>query len=97
MATTGLVSLTAPIDPKNGASKAKTPPSDATVQYPPVAGSAAMPTMGLLSLTPAHRPVEAGVAEGEHPAVGRHGPVARDRWPRRAGRGGDADHGRGQA
>ncbi len=51
MATTGLLSLTAPIDPKNGASKENTPPSEATVQYPPVAGSAAMPTMGLLSLT----------------------------------------------
>src|ERR1700686_1265188 len=51
MATTGLVSFTAPIDPKNGASNANTPPSEATVQYPPVAGSAAMPTMGLLSFT----------------------------------------------
>ena len=51
MPTTGLASLTAPIDPKNGASKANTPPSEATVQYPPVAGSAAMPTMGLFSLT----------------------------------------------
>ena len=41
-----------PIEPKNGALKAKTPPSDATSQYPPVAPSAAMPTTGLLSFRP---------------------------------------------
>ena len=32
MATTGFERRVPPMDPKNGASKAKTPPSDATVQ-----------------------------------------------------------------
>ena len=35
-----------PVLPRNGASKLKMPPSAATSQYPPVAGSAAMPTTG---------------------------------------------------
>ena len=93
MATTGLVSLTAPIDPKNGASKANTPPSDATVQYPPVAGSAAMPTMGLLSL---RRPWTRGTAA--LPKVKIPPSEATVQYPVpsapvRVGGGGDADHG----
>ena len=35
-----------------------------------------MPTIGALRWTRAERPVESGVAEGEHPAVGRDEPVA---------------------
>lgn len=42
----------APRDPRNGASKLNTPPSAPSIQYPPVAGSPAMPTTGLLSGVP---------------------------------------------
>ena len=45
-----------PVEPKNGALKAKIPPSVATSQYPPVAGSVAIPTMGRLSRVPVMAP-----------------------------------------
>ena len=46
----GLLSFTLPVDPENAAfPKAKIPPSEATSQYPPPSGVAAIPTMGLLS------------------------------------------------
>ena len=67
MATTGLVSLTAPIEPRNGASKANTPPSDATVQYPPVAGSAAIPTIGRLRCVPPIEPKKGALPKEKIP------------------------------
>ena len=51
MATMGWFSLIDPVEPKNPASpKAKMPPSEATSQYPPLSGVAAMATIGLFSL-----------------------------------------------
>src|SRR3954467_11038953 len=41
-----------PVDPKNGASEAKMPPSVATSQYPAPDGVDAMPTTGLLRRLP---------------------------------------------
>jgi len=46
MATTPRLSTRPPVDPAKGASKANTPPSAATSQYPPVAVSRAIPTTG---------------------------------------------------
>ena len=76
MPLTGWLRVRLPVEPKNGASKAKIPPSEATSQYPPVSGSAARPTIGLVEVLTAHRTMERRVAEGEDPAVGRHQPVA---------------------
>ena len=57
MPTMGLLSLMLPADPKNPASpKLKTPPSEATAQYPLPSGVFAPPTMGLLSLVPPRDP-----------------------------------------
>ena len=53
------------------------PPSDATSQYPPPSGVAAMPTMGLFSRMLPGAAVELGVAEAEDAAVGGHLPVPR--------------------
>ena len=44
------------MEPRYGASKPNTPPSEATSQYPPVVGSAAMPTIGALRWVPAMEP-----------------------------------------
>ena len=53
MPTTGLFRTIPPVDPKNLASpKVNTPPSDATNQYPPPSGVAAMPTTGLFRTIP---------------------------------------------
>ena len=53
MPTMGLLSAMLPVDPQNLASpKEKMPPSEATSQYPPPSGVAAMPTTGLLSAMP---------------------------------------------
>ena len=51
MATIGWLRCSEPAEPRNGASKLKTPPSEATSQYPPVRLSAAMATMGRLRCT----------------------------------------------
>src|SRR5664280_2648604 len=94
MLTTGAARGRPPVEPKNGAPpKEKTPPSEATSQYPPVLVSLAVLTTGLFRTrspigggrdahhrlvqgVAAHRPVEAGVAEGEDTAVGGDLPVA---------------------
>ena len=49
MPTMGLLRVRFPVEPWKGLLKLNTPPSEATVQYPPVAPSAAMPTIGSLS------------------------------------------------
>ena len=50
MPTIGRLRVTPPIEPNGCASpKAKTPPSRATVQYPPPSVVSAMPTTGWLS------------------------------------------------
>ncbi len=49
MPTTGWLRWMAPVEPKKAASpKAKTPPSRATVQYPPPSDVPAIPTTGWL-------------------------------------------------
>ena len=73
------------MEPRYGASKPNTPPSEATSQYPPVVGSAAMPTIGALRWVPAMEPRYRRV-EAEHPAVGGHQGVAGGSWSRRCGR-----------
>ncbi len=57
----------------------KTPPSEATSQYPLPSGVAAMATMGLLRLTPPVGAGEGGVAVVEDASVGGREPVARSR------------------
>src|SRR2546426_182486 len=46
MPTIGLFNLMLPVDPRNGASNAKMPPSLATSQYPLLSLVGAMPTIG---------------------------------------------------
>ena len=81
----------APVDPWKGALKLKIPPSEATSQYPPVVGSAAIPTMGLFRCMAPVDPWK-GALKLKMPAVGGHQPVAarlRDLRPsRRWGRSG---------
>src|SRR2546422_10786450 len=63
MATIGLLSVIDPVEPKKPAfPKAKMPPSEATSQYPPLSGVAAMPTIGLLSLIDPVEPKNAAPA-----------------------------------
>ncbi len=66
--TTGRVSFVPPIDPKNGAWKAKTPPSLATSQYAARPGIEGDPHDGSVEPPSPHRPVERSM-EGEHPTV----------------------------
>ena len=50
MPTIGLFRIMLPVEPwKSASPKAKTPPSLATIQYPPWSGVGAIPTTGLLS------------------------------------------------
>src|SRR5664280_1209681 len=54
-------------DPRNGASKAKTPPSSATSQYPPVDESAAMSITGALRVLPPIEPWKAASPKADTP------------------------------
>ncbi len=57
MPTIGWFRVSLPVDPWNRAEpKAKIPPSEATSQYPPPVGAAAMPTIGRLSGLPPMEP-----------------------------------------
>ena len=49
---TGWFNLMFPVDPKNGALKSNTPPSEATSRYPLPSDTGAMPTTGLFNLMP---------------------------------------------
>ncbi len=60
MPTIGLLSLTAPVEPRKAASpKEKIPPSEATSQYPCPLAVGAMPTTGLLSFSAPVEPLNA--------------------------------------
>src|SRR6202044_994488 len=72
---------------KRASPKAKTPPSEATMKYPPPSADATMPTMGAsrelgrpepggMQAEPGERAVVARIAEREDATVGRVGPVA---------------------
>ena len=67
MPTIGAFSGWPPSEPANGASNANTPPSAATSQYPPVAGSAAMATMGWSSAMPPVEPRKAASPKAKTP------------------------------
>ena len=56
------------------------PPSEATSQYPPPSGVAAMPTMGLLRGMAPAEPKKRGVAVIEDAAVGGDDPVPLPSW-----------------
>ncbi len=77
MPTTGLCSLTAPIDPRN---RRVAVGEDAAVRrhepVPVAVGRRRHAHDGGVEVLAPHGPEEAGVAVGEHPAVRRHQPVA---------------------
>ena len=61
-------SLVPPIDPKNEASpKLKTPPSDATSQYPVLEGVTAMPTTGAFNRVPPMEPLNGAAPSAKTP------------------------------
>ena len=92
MATTGWLMRCPPIDPKNcAAPKAKMPPSDATSQYPPPWGMAAIPTIGAARAVAPMDPKNCASPKAKMPAVRRHEPVAAA-----VGRRCHADDGRGE-
>ena len=64
MPTTGALRCRSAAEPWKGALKAKTPPSAATSQYPPVARSTAMPTIGCVERGAGQRAVAGGRTEG---------------------------------
>jgi hypothetical protein len=66
MPTTG-PSAVEDAEPKKGALKAKTPPSDATSQYPLPEGVAAMSTIGLLSRTEPSPPLKGASPRAKTP------------------------------
>src|SRR2546429_240973 len=71
MPTIGLLSESAPVEPKKPASpKAKMPPSDATSQYPLPVGVAASPTIGRLR---ARLPVDPRKVAAETMGVAKEG------------------------
>ncbi len=68
MPTMGALSAWPPREPKKPASpKSKMPPSEATSQYPPPSGLAAMPTIGALSGVPPMEPKKPAFPKSKMP------------------------------